>query len=840
MNKFKLNFIILFFAVPFILGAQDFMIQAWYWDYAKPCNGASNNWAQTLQANVSNMGCFSYAWLPPLSRASFGNCSNGYDPKDLYDLGEYGLGATGFGTRGEVDALISTLNSNGIQAVADVVYNHRDGGDPEVNPSVKNYITNYFSVGKNPFPSDRFRIVLPIGGATGNGAGDYYLKIKSKTESAIYHNKAYKIYVETDVVAWQGLADLTEAEPNGGGDCGQGSNTITLGRNLTANIDALGCKRDEFKLTLNASDFNSAGDKLYIYITNVNGDYSDHYVYDIWNDAASSAVGSQLLYETYTDFTAMPSGQGGMNYLNFRPNSNNESTTSLSGDKDWLWFFNDYDQTVSSTQSVLFDWSDWLWDDVGIRGYRMDAVKHIEDFFIGDLMDHLNNTGRSPGIVVGELFDTNAGNLKGWIDAVKSHMDGSTLGSVQIRAFDFSLRSALKDACDAFGYDARNIFNAGIVDGANGTGFEAITFVNNHDYRGPGEPVQNDPMLAYAYILTNNQVGLPSVFYPDYFGTSIPNAPVSNLKSQIDELMNIHKSYITNSNVVDYLSRTSTPYGQNFSGGFANTTVFFQLGGGVGGKDILVGINFAGEELDVTHGTNNDIDGDGILNYSVGSTFTELTNTSNSPTLTANSNYEVNFKIPARSYAVWVSGGPLPVELVDFQLKSNKKQAQLDWTTAHEIDLAGFEIQRSLNGRDFKKVSWLDAKGSDGDHTKYQFMDQANIFNQTLYYRLKMTDHSGDFSYSPIKSLVLKDKPQFEIIPNPTNGELQIRLDHQSLETSGEVSIFNTLGTRVWNRSILINRDGIRLDIGELNSGIYLIQISGNDGIYWSEQILKK
>ncbi|RMG77927.1 MAG: alpha amylase, partial [Bacteroidetes bacterium] len=150
------------------------MIQGWYWDYPKTCNG--NNWAQTLQGQVNTLqsGGFTYVWLPPLSRASFGSCSNGYDPKDLYDLGEYGLGATGFGTRTDVDNLISALSNAGIKAVADIVLNHRDGGVAEDNSAVKDYITTYYSANKNPFPSDRFRCILLLGGTSGNGAGDYY------------------------------------------------------------------------------------------------------------------------------------------------------------------------------------------------------------------------------------------------------------------------------------------------------------------------------------------------------------------------------------------------------------------------------------------------------------------------------------------------------------------------------------------------------------------------------------------------------------------------------------------------------------------------------------------
>ncbi|MEZ4763469.1 MAG: alpha-amylase family glycosyl hydrolase [Calditrichia bacterium] len=121
--------------------AQDFLLQGWYWDYPKTTD--NNLWADTLRLKAQELADagFTHVWLPPLSRASFGNSSNGYDPKDLFDLGlPAGGGATGFGTVTDLQNLIAEFNAVGIKAVADVVYNHRDGGKPENNPAVEGWI----------------------------------------------------------------------------------------------------------------------------------------------------------------------------------------------------------------------------------------------------------------------------------------------------------------------------------------------------------------------------------------------------------------------------------------------------------------------------------------------------------------------------------------------------------------------------------------------------------------------------------------------------------------------------------------------------------------------------
>lgn len=41
--------------------------------------------------------------------------------------------------------------------------------------------------------SDRYQCYLPIGGATGNGAGTYYFKIRSASEHPNFYSKPYQV-----------------------------------------------------------------------------------------------------------------------------------------------------------------------------------------------------------------------------------------------------------------------------------------------------------------------------------------------------------------------------------------------------------------------------------------------------------------------------------------------------------------------------------------------------------------------------------------------------------------------------------------------------------------------
>ena len=71
-------------------------------------------------------------WLPPAYKGSGGGYDVGYGVYDLYDLGEFdqkGTTRTKYGTRQEYLAAIDSAHQAGLQVYADIVLNHRDGGD---------------------------------------------------------------------------------------------------------------------------------------------------------------------------------------------------------------------------------------------------------------------------------------------------------------------------------------------------------------------------------------------------------------------------------------------------------------------------------------------------------------------------------------------------------------------------------------------------------------------------------------------------------------------------------------------------------------------------------------
>lgn len=105
------------------------MFQYFEWN----CKSDGSLWRELAQraVEIKNLGTTA-VWMPPAYKGMGGKNDTGYGPYDLYDLGEFdqkGSVATKYGTKAEFLAAIKAVRDAGMDAYADVVFNHRMGGD---------------------------------------------------------------------------------------------------------------------------------------------------------------------------------------------------------------------------------------------------------------------------------------------------------------------------------------------------------------------------------------------------------------------------------------------------------------------------------------------------------------------------------------------------------------------------------------------------------------------------------------------------------------------------------------------------------------------------------------
>lgn len=130
------------------------LIQYFHWYY----NEADNLWTKVKKEaeNLAAMG-ITGLWLPPAYKGTNGTFSIGYDTYDLFDLGEFdqkNSTATKYGTKEEYQQAIEALHQQGLQAIADTIFNHKAGGDELEKVSVRRVNEE----NRNEFTSDVFEI----------------------------------------------------------------------------------------------------------------------------------------------------------------------------------------------------------------------------------------------------------------------------------------------------------------------------------------------------------------------------------------------------------------------------------------------------------------------------------------------------------------------------------------------------------------------------------------------------------------------------------------------------------------------------------------------------------
>lgn len=332
-------------------------------------------------------------WLPPAYKAESGATSIGYDPYDLFDLGEFdqkNTVETRFGNKEDYQEAIKTFQDNGIVAIADVVLNHKAGGDELEQIPVRTVD-----------PENRLAFISEV------------FNIEAWTKFTFPgRNKAYSDFV------WD--------------------------KNCFSGIDW-------------AEDLKETG------IYSIQNEYGEG-----WEEVPSVELG---------------------NY-------------------DYL-MFNDIEYRNPAVRDEVKRWGEWYYHTCGMKGFRLDAVKHISADFLIDWIDHMKAACGLDFFFVAENWNIES------VDSLQKYIE-VTGGRMQL--FDSLLHHNLFVASTTKMYDLTKIFDDTLVQSHP---LLAVTFVDNHD----SQPLQALESyidfwfrpLAYALILLR-EGGMPCVFYPDLFG----------------------------------------------------------------------------------------------------------------------------------------------------------------------------------------------------------------------------------------------------------------------------------------------------------------------------------
>ncbi|WP_229203412.1 T9SS type A sorting domain-containing protein [Dyadobacter jejuensis] len=168
------------------------------------------------------------------------------------------------------------------------------------------------------------------------------------------------------------------------------------------------------------------------------------------------------------------------------------------------------------------------------------------------------------------------------------------------------------------------------------------------------------------------------------------------------------------------------------------------------------------------------------------------------------------------------SGPPLPVTLVRFDAMPENSEVQLNWATTSESQSNFFEIQRSVDGKDWMALGERSAQGTSTAMVNYDFTDPKPISGKSLY-RLKMVDMDGTFAYSRLVSVSLNREMQYAVYPNPTSDHVTV----EAQERISKVELINTGGRIVYSARPTVSN---QVDLRSLPQDTYLMRITTSAG----------
>ncbi|RYF85958.1 MAG: T9SS type A sorting domain-containing protein, partial [Chitinophagaceae bacterium] len=114
----------------------------------------------------------------------------------------------------------------------------------------------------------------------------------------------------------------------------------------------------------------------------------------------------------------------------------------------------------------------------------------------------------------------------------------------------------------------------------------------------------------------------------------------------------------------------------------------------------------------------------------------------------------------------------LPLNLLDFTAGEQGNHILLQWATSSEINTSHFEIEKLGDANLYLKSGAMAAKAISQPVNKYQFADYG-VTPGLNYYRLKIIDKDGQFTYSRIVTVNVKTNtsPVLEVVSMRANGD---------------------------------------------------------------------
>jgi hypothetical protein len=166
----------------------------------------------------------------------------------------------------------------------------------------------------------------------------------------------------------------------------------------------------------------------------------------------------------------------------------------------------------------------------------------------------------------------------------------------------------------------------------------------------------------------------------------------------------------------------------------------------------------------------------------------------------------------------------LPVELTGFTAKTEENTTLLKWSTATEAGTRAYVIEYSTDENNWQVIGSVQAAGNSTSNTNYNFT-HSHPSEGNNYYRLKMVDLDGQFSYSKVDAVSFATTTKINFYPNPVKTGCTIITNST---TAQSITLLTLDGHMLQQNNNFVS--GSSFDLSKYPNGVYLFVVRNATG----------
>lgn len=166
--------------------------------------------------------------------------------------------------------------------------------------------------------------------------------------------------------------------------------------------------------------------------------------------------------------------------------------------------------------------------------------------------------------------------------------------------------------------------------------------------------------------------------------------------------------------------------------------------------------------------------------------------------------------------------------LISFTGRQQENNTQLNWSVANEDDMEYYAVERSQDASDWSQRNIVAAHKTAANMQEYNYTDNVAGLSGNIYYRLKMADTRGQYSYSSVIKLNTGNQGAQDgnvtVFPTTVRQGEDVSIRMENTNAAGtELKIYNTLGQLVRTMKIA-SGETEKINTADLAAGIYYIR----------------